>query len=99
MYYFLLYENHYFVHLTQIKSIFDAKKLACLIECPTRIDRCINFFNNCFFLKDVLTLELKYKLLRNILLIRCKLHAAAVISLQYMTIYKILWYYNILNFR
>ena len=39
---------------------------------------------------DVLTLELKYKPLRNILLIRCKLHAAAVINLQYMTICKML---------
>ena len=36
---------------------------------------------------------------RNILLIRCKLHTAAVISLQYVTIYKILLYYNTLNFR
>ena len=45
----------------------------------------------------ILPLELKYKLLSNILLIRCKLHAAAVISLKYMTICKILWYY-FLNF-
>ena len=34
----------------------------------------------------VLPLELKYKSLRNILLIRCKLHAAEGISLKYMTI-------------
>ena len=48
---------------------------------------------------DVLTLELKNKLIRNILLTRCKLHAAVVISLQYMRIYKVFWYYNILKFR
>ena len=40
----------------------------------------------------VLPLELKYKSLRNILLIRCKLNATAGISLKYMTIDRIIYH-------